>query len=134
MRHTAIARAKLIAVAMFAALGGALASHSLWGREAIAQPMPSSSTIYVPSDGLVFRSFDGRPIARLTRDTHGGVLELYDEREEPTTRVSAGGTLGHLRASGPVPTPPSRVFTLDEEDPWLAPPPPAPAPRPGAGF
>ena len=132
MRHTALARTKLLGVALTAALGGALVSHAVWTREAQAQSATSISTIYVPADGVVFRSFDGRPIARLSRDVHGGLLEVYDDHDEATVRVSSG-TFAPLKNSGLAPPAPSRVFTLDDQDPWLAAP-PAPSPRPGAGF
>jgi hypothetical protein len=73
-------------VATFAA--GAFASQ-LWVHEAHAQTNPFAATIYVPTDGLAFRTFDGRVVARLSHDAHGGVFELYDERELPVTRVRA---------------------------------------------
>jgi hypothetical protein len=132
MRHTALARTKLLGVALAAALGGAVVSHAVWTRDAQAQGASSISTIYVPADGVVFRSFDGRPIARLSRDVHGGLLEVYDDHDEATVRVSSG-TFAPLKGSGVAPPGSSRVFTLDDQDPWLAAP-PAPGPRPGAGF
>jgi hypothetical protein len=122
---------KLLGVALAAALGGAVVSHAVWTRDAHAQGTTSITTIYVPADGLVFRSLDGRPIARLSRDVHGGMLEVYDDHDEATVRVSSG-TFAPLKSSG-MASPSSRIFTLDDEDPWLAAP-PAPAPRPGAGF
>jgi hypothetical protein len=132
MRHTALDRTKILGVALAAALGGALVSHTFWAREAQAQGASSISTIYVPADGVVFRSFDGRPIARLSRDAHGGLLEVYDDHDEATVRVSSG-TFAPFKSSGIAPTGASRIFTLDDQDPWLAAP-PNPAPRPGAGF
>ena len=132
MRHTALARTKLVGVALASALGGALVSHAVWTREAQAQGTTTISTIYVPVDGVIFRSFDGRPIARLSRDVHGGLLEVYDDHDEATVRVSSG-TFAPLKSSGIAPAASSRIFTLDDEDPWLAAP-PAPAIRPGAGF
>lgn len=132
MRHSALERTKLLGVALTAALGGALVSHAFWAHEAQAQGASSISTIYVPADGVVFRSFDGRPIARLSRDAHGGLLEVYDEHDEATVRVSSG-TFSPLKNSGIEATGASRVFTLDDQDPWLAAP-PSPGPRPGAGF
>jgi hypothetical protein len=68
--------------------------------EAHAQSNSFASTMYVPSDGLAFRAFDGRVVAKLSYDARGGVFELYDEHERPATTVrpegqslqSAGGT------------------------------------------
>jgi hypothetical protein len=46
-----------------------------------AQSNPLASTIYVPADGLVFRTFDGRVIAKLSHDARGGALEVFDDHE-----------------------------------------------------
>lgn len=76
----------LVAVATaFAA--GLFSSH--WVRDARAQGVPFAATIYVPSDGLAFRTFDGRVVARLSYDEHGGVFELFDQHEQPAGRVAA---------------------------------------------
>lgn len=86
-------------------------------REAHAQSV-ATSTIYVPTGGLVFRSADGTPIARLYRGPHGGSFELFDERGEP--------------AGTPAGDPGSKGFVLDDDDPWKMP--VTPSERPGAGF
>jgi hypothetical protein len=57
-----------------------------FGREAHADSVTSVSTLYVPAGGLVFRSIDGTPLARISRDSHGGTLELYDEHGELAPR------------------------------------------------
>src|SRR5579872_805804 len=119
MHATTRSRLKLFALAMAAGVAGAAMFQALSSHVARAQPQSSISTIYVPADGLLFRSLDGRPIARLTRDVNGGLLELYDERDEPATRLSSADLHGGLRVNAP-PTTPARVFTLDEEDPWVA--------------
>ena len=106
-------------VAAFAA--GAVFQH-LSAREAHAQTTSSLSTIYVPSDGLVFRTLDGKPIARLSRDAHGGFFELYDDRHEGAARFSSGA-LG-------VPHAASEPYVLDQDDPWR----PAPMTRPDDVF
>jgi hypothetical protein len=62
-------------------------------RDARAQVSSVAATSYVPSDGLVFRSFDGRPLMRLTRDGRGGNLELYYEHEEVAVRLPGPGGL-----------------------------------------
>ena len=59
------------------------------GREARAEA-PSASTVYVPPGGLVFRSLDGAPLMRVTRDANGGVLEMYDNHRLVATRLGAG--------------------------------------------
>ncbi|HEY6461810.1 MAG TPA: hypothetical protein VIY73_16710 [Polyangiaceae bacterium] len=68
-------------------------SYEHFGRDAQAQSA-GVSTVYVPPGGVVFRSLDGAPLARITRDAHGGVLEMYDDHREVTTRVGAGHPRG----------------------------------------
>jgi hypothetical protein len=48
------------------------------------------SSVVVPREGLAFRSTDGRVIARLSAGPGGGVFELYDADERPSTAVRAG--------------------------------------------
>ena len=74
----------LTVVAAFSA--GILASSVV--RNASAQSFSFAATIYVPSDGLAFRTFDGRVLARLSHDEHGGVMELFDEHEQPAVRLT----------------------------------------------
>jgi hypothetical protein len=71
--------------ATFAA--GVVASHFI--RDARADAGSFASTVYVPSDGITLRTLEGHVIARLSYDAHGGVFELYDENERPSTRVRA---------------------------------------------
>ena len=66
--------------------------------EARAQSSALASTIYVPSDGLAFRTFDGHVIAKLSYDAHGGILEVFDEHERTATSLRADA-LGATRAS-----------------------------------
>ena len=87
----------LALAALAATFAAGVAASQLWVREARAQTTPFAATIYVPSDGLAFRTFDGRVVARLSHDAHGGVFELYDEREQPVTRVRAD-SFTHLPA------------------------------------
>jgi hypothetical protein len=88
---------------------GIVASH-LWERDAHAQALPFAATIYVPSDGLAFRTFDGRVVARLSHDAHGGMFELFDEHEQAAGRV---------RADSFVRAPSSPVATSRSRDPDL---------------
>jgi hypothetical protein len=67
-----------VPVAVVAFLSGLLASGV-----SHAQSNAFASTVYVPSDGLVFRTFDGHVIAKLSHDAHGGALEVFDEHERP---------------------------------------------------
>lgn len=78
-------RLPVAALVLALAFGGGLASSLV--RDAHAQAAPFAATIYVPSDGIAFRTFDGRVVARLSHDAHGGVFELYDEHEQPAVRV-----------------------------------------------
>lgn len=80
-------RLPLVAAAVtFAFAAGALASR-VAVRDAHAQSAPFAATVYVPSDGIAFRAFDGRLVARLGYDAHGGTFELYDEHEQLAGRV-----------------------------------------------
>jgi hypothetical protein len=102
-----------------AGLAAGFVMHSVWPRDARAQAGPSTASIYVPSDGLVFRGLDDRPLARLSRGPNGGMLELYDDRER-AFRAVAVRTLapGELR-----PNPYDRAARHDDvaddlEDPF----------------
>jgi hypothetical protein len=83
-------RSLVLAVAMLAAFVAGGASASLTERNALASAASLSSAVYVPSDGLAFRTLDGRVIARLSYDERGGVLALYDGSERPSTVLHAG--------------------------------------------
>jgi hypothetical protein len=101
--------------ALAATFAAGLIASPLWVRDARAQSAPFAATIYVPSDGLAFRTFDGRVVARLSHDAHGGVFELYDEREQPVARVR-GDAFTHLPAG---PTPASLSARRPNGDPDL---------------
>jgi hypothetical protein len=76
-------------LAALAAFAVGFASSQLFERRAQAQSAPFASSVYVPADGLAFRTFDGRIIARLAYDHHGGILDLYDGDERPSTTLRA---------------------------------------------
>src|ERR1700722_9707086 len=97
-------------VGTFAAFSAGVAASQLWEHEAHAQALPFAATIYVPSDGLAFRTFDGRVVARLSHDAHGGMFELFDEHEQAAGRV---------RADSFVRAPSSPVATSRSRDPDL---------------
>jgi hypothetical protein len=103
-----------------AAFAAGVAFDAAFHREAHAQSL-ATSTIYVPEGGLVFRAPDGTPIARLSRDAHGGTFELFDESHD------IGGAKPELRAN---------PYQDDVSDPWVKPElrQRAREPRPGAGF
>jgi hypothetical protein len=140
MRRTRAVSARLAVVlaALAASFALGVASQRLGVREAHAQPAPAvAATFYVPGEGLVFRTLDGRPLARLARDSGGGVLELYDSRGEVTQRVSAGGSVIPTAAAMPPAPSPRELhphpYTTDS-DPFES---TAAAPlgaRPGPGF
>jgi hypothetical protein len=104
--------ASVFVLAVVSALAGGLVGAHLWPRHASADAIGSTSTIYVPADGLVFRSLDGSPIARLGRDPHGGFLELYDDRRASAARFPSRVTPAAQRIA------PSNAFVIDDEDPW----------------
>jgi hypothetical protein len=88
----------LVAVAI--AFGSGLAASRLLEREALAQSGASSSTVFVPADGLAFRAFDGRIVAKLSYDSQGGTFELYDDGQQPAAsfRTSSGPSAAKLPA------------------------------------
>jgi hypothetical protein len=111
MRPALSSRTPTFLLATIAAFTAGVAFEQLCPRDAHAQAMSSLSTIYVPSDGLVFRTLDGRAIAKLSHDAHGGFLELYDDRQEGVARFSSGALgVPHSAARDP--------YVLDQEDPW----------------
>jgi hypothetical protein len=98
-----------LSFALAAFAGGVLASR--FGLpDAHAQQSSLASTIYVPADGLAFRTFNGHVIAKLSSDSHGGVLELYDENEHPAVAVRSGGTASSLPGAPAAPTASFDVF------------------------
>ena len=107
-----LSTASVCVLSATSALAGGLVTANLWPRHASAEPIGSTSTIYVPAEGVVFRALDGRPIARLARDAYGGFLELYDDRRASALRFPARAV--------PVeaPTVPPSAFVIDDEDPW----------------
>jgi hypothetical protein len=99
-------RLPLTILVVVASFGAGFASSRLLERDAHAQGAPFASTVYVPVDGLAFRSFDGRVVARLAYDRHGGYFELYDGDERPSTALQAStpadGSDGRLRPRNPL--------------------------------
>jgi hypothetical protein len=114
-------RALLGCVTVCAAFAGGVAFEH-FGRDANAQSA-GISTLYVPPGGLVFRGMDGRPLARISQDAHGGALELYDERREVAARLQGGPHTPVLAQQNPYTSP----YSLEDRDPWtVAAPPPQP--------
>jgi hypothetical protein len=104
-------RALLWSLTVCAAFVGGIAFEH-FGREARAQSA-GISTLYVPPGGLVFRSMDGKPLARISQDAHGGgALEVFDERREVAVRVD-GQRDGHAPVLAH-----ENPYTLDERDPF----------------
>jgi len=89
MGHTSIRRKLALPIGIGVAFLAGVVSHHLWPRDAHAQAMLSVSTIYVPPDGLVFRSLDGKPIAKLSRTGRGALFELCDDAQENSARCRA---------------------------------------------
>ena len=109
-------RALVSVLTVTTAFVAGMAFDAVGHREARAQSL-TTSTIYVPNGGLVFRATDGTPIARLSRDAHGASFELYDDHAG-TVRAAPG-----LRSS---------PYIVDDPDPWTAA--KAHLERPGPGF
>jgi hypothetical protein len=122
MRRALSPRAIGTFVAIAAAFTLGVASQHLGAREAHAQSgVPASIT--VPAEGLVFRSPDGRPIARMSRDARGGVFELYDDRQEIVTRMP-----NPVRAVAAAKELHPNPYVVDEDDPFAS------TVQPGPGF
>jgi hypothetical protein len=77
MQSTSRINALALATAFVAGIG----ANQFTQREAHAQSL-SAATLVVPVGGLVFRAPDGTALARISRDAHGGVFELFDDRHE----------------------------------------------------
>ena len=96
-------RSYLFALALVAAFAAGVLSQRIRLPEAHADTVSSTATVYVPPDGLVFRTLDGTPIARISRDSHGGVFEVYDDQQRPARRspssVVPPATLGTTLAT-----------------------------------
>jgi hypothetical protein len=73
-------------LALAVAFGAGVGSAHFLEREARAQSSQTAS-VYVPPDGLTFRSPDGRVIARLSYDGRGGAFEVYDGHERPASAL-----------------------------------------------
>jgi hypothetical protein len=99
----------IVALIVSSAVAVGLTSSGLLERAAVAQKAPSASTIYIPPDGLTFRTFDGRAVARLSYDDSGGVLELFDEHEKPGASIR-GSRLSTARTTTPPECTPPYVF------------------------
>jgi hypothetical protein len=97
-RRLPSSRSSLFALAVVAAFAAGVLSQRIRMPEAHADTTSSTATVYVPSEGLVFRTLDGTPIARISRDSRGGVFELYDEQQRPARRslssAAPAATLG----------------------------------------
>lgn len=112
-------RTPILAVAALSAMLGGALEHWACPRDARAQPQSSVSTVFVPSEGIVFRSLDGRPIARLSREASGGVIELYDENEQVTTRLTAATpSIPKAKQGACACTTSPQSVMLDDLDPW----------------
>ena len=98
-------RKSLAALALAATFGaGLLTSHAL-EREAKAQRNVTTSAVFVPSDGIAFRTLEGRLIAKLAYDARGGFFELYDEHERLTTSLHGSSGLSSARPGALLPPP-----------------------------
>ena len=94
-----IARQSLpvILVAMISGLvAGATASSF---REARAETNAETTSIVVGKAGLVFKSADGKAMARLSRDPNGNKFELYDSTGQTKLLFVASSVEGGMIAA-----------------------------------
>jgi len=91
-----------IALALVAFAGGAAGSLVSSGVGQ-ARADASAITVPVPSQGVVFRTPEGRIVARLRSEASGGVFELFDARGQAAVRLRAtasGGAVELARVTG----------------------------------
>jgi hypothetical protein len=109
-------RLPLTVLTLVGAFAGGLVSSQLLEGKAHALNLPFASTFYVPTDGIAFRTFDGRMVARLSYNMRGGIFDVYDgQGERPAISVRADMLVPTGMTKGPQPAtdtcnPP---FTLD---------------------
>jgi hypothetical protein len=108
VRSSSLVRSPVLLLAFAATFVAGVLSQRLLLREAHADPASSTASLYVPPSGLVFRTLDGTPIARISRGAHGGVFEVYDDQQQP---------IRHWPASGPMATPTSAIDMNIARDP-----------------
>jgi hypothetical protein len=96
-------RSPFAILALAVAFGGGLASSRLLEREASAQSPQQTAAVYVPAEGLAFRALDGRVVARLSYDGHGGHFQLYDQHERPSVALRPGFADDSTPAPAPIP-------------------------------
>jgi hypothetical protein len=109
MRSTRLAVVGLVV----GVVGGFVGARAM--RDAHADERPTTTTIFVGTQGLVFRTVDGRAIARLSSDSGGGVLELLDSQEQPRSRLRAAGLDMGQGARAPQTTRPPPVSTSSRQ-------------------
>ncbi len=85
-----------VGAACFAA--GFVSSH-LVERSARAASESMTPSVYVPPEGLVFRTYDGHIVARLGYDFRGGHFDVYDRNERPVAQLKADGNVDASHAS-----------------------------------
>ena len=90
-------------LALVAAFGGGVASSRLIEGEARAQAAPQQASVYLPAEGLAFRSADGRIVARLSYDARGGAFEVYDNHERPAAALRSGLAAPTVRSTSALP-------------------------------
>jgi hypothetical protein len=80
--------ALIAALTFAAALAGLVAGRGLAASSRSQQP--SGNEIAVPAGGLVFRSKEGKVVAKIDADDGGGFLTIYNAAEKPV--VTMGGS------------------------------------------
>jgi hypothetical protein len=97
--------------ALAAAFAGGLVAGQPWARgfglehDAHAQSGFQAASVFVPAEGLSFRAMDGRMVARLSYDAHGGSFEVFDGRERSAGALRAGPVSDASRAPAPLASP-----------------------------
>jgi len=86
-----LGRSLIVAVSLTIMGGvvGGLLIHVLAGQKypAIDQVRPNKEVI-LPSDGLLFKTAEGKLVARLDADENGGVFLVYSQAERPIVSIS----------------------------------------------
>ncbi|HEY2963024.1 MAG TPA: hypothetical protein VGJ37_11450 [Pyrinomonadaceae bacterium] len=91
------------ALVMAAALAGVIAGRAL-GASGSNTQFPSGNEITLPSGGLLFKSREGKLVAKLDVDEGGGFLIIYNASQKPILTMGGsaygGGHIGLTSGKG----------------------------------
>lgn len=101
----------LISISGF--IGGAVSQYILAGHLAKASPSYDSNVINVPNGGLIFKTPDGKTIAKIDKGENGGSFILYNKDEKPSVGSYSLKTGGSVSIFNNPYSPAVSVFATD---------------------